>query len=387
METYTSYTIKRRKVGLKSAFSLSTTQLVVFKASCLDLVLQRQTVSFSPSLYVYDTEVVTDRIVSLVSDHNRNKFYMLTANNSISVYKTGSEKTVHHIQTLSNLHKAAQDKAPGSPAITPQTFSIHSLHIIEPGVTQNDIQLSAVTSNGLRLYFAPGAASYNYNYGTATGAASGTGRPLQLVHVRLPPANLLHPDEQAQPFPPALPGYGAVPSQNERTARPFIVKDLDSSCYNTSLFVAAQPGDTDGSDFILCVSPDLTKIGSFGQVNGPQPPPQQYPNAYTQAPAPSRPILTEYATLLAIPGRTWAMAPVPRPPLAAASNSPPGSPAPSTVNELARQFSEPPRQFMILTNVGLTFLAKRRALDYLRAVIEEFQVEGNAQPLIQFRDR
>lgn len=81
------------------------------------------------------------------------------------------------------------------------------------------------------------------------------------------------------------------------------------------------------------------------------------------------------------------MAPVPRPSLAAATASPANSPAPSSLNELATQFSEPPRQFMILTNVGLTFLAKRRALDYLKAVIEEFQVEGNAQPLIQFRDR
>jgi nuclear pore complex protein Nup155 len=299
----------------------------------------------------------------------------------------GGEKAVHHIQTLSNLHKAAQDKAPGSPAITPQTFVIYSLHIIEPGISQNDVQLLAVTSNGLRLYFAPGAAGYGYGYSTAAGTSSGTHRPLQLVHVRLPPANLLHPDEQAQPFPPALPGYGAAPSQNEHAPRPFIIKDLDNSCCDSNLFVAAQPGDTEGTDFILCLSPDLTKIGSFGQVNGPQPPPQQYSNAYGANPGPSRPLLTEYATLLAIPGRTWAMAPVPRPSLAAATKSPTGSPAPSTLNELARQFSEPPRHFMILTNVGLTFLAKRRALDYLKAAIEEFQVEGNAQPLIQFRDR
>lgn len=81
------------------------------------------------------------------------------------------------------------------------------------------------------------------------------------------------------------------------------------------------------------------------------------------------------------------MAAVPRPPLAAAANSPPDSPSYAITNELASQFSEPSRQFMILTNVGLTFLAKRRALDYLKAVIEEFQVESNAEPLIQFRDR
>jgi len=57
------------------------------------------------------------------------------------------------------------------------------------------------------------------------------------------------------------------------------------------------------------------------------------------------------------------------------------------INELATQFSEPSRQFMILTNVGLTFLVKRRALDYLKAVIEEVQAEGVVQPIIEFRDR
>ena len=57
------------------------------------------------------------------------------------------------------------------------------------------------------------------------------------------------------------------------------------------------------------------------------------------------------------------------------------------INELATQFSQPSHQFMVLTNAGITFLAKRRALDHLKDVIEEFQVEGNAQPLIQFRDR
>jgi nuclear pore complex protein Nup155 len=63
------------------------------------------------------------------------------------------------------------------------------------------------------------------------------------------------------------------------------------------------------------------------------------------------------------------------------------APSPPVTNELATQFSEPSRQFMILTNVGLTFLIKRRALDYLKAVIEEVQTEGVVQPIIEFRDR
>ena len=38
-------------------------------------------------------------------------------------------------------------------------------------------------------------------------------------------------------------------------------------------------------------------------------------------------------------------------------------------------------------NIGPTFLAKRQALDYLKAILEELQSEGNVQPLIHFQNR
>lgn len=63
------------------------------------------------------------------------------------------------------------------------------------------------------------------------------------------------------------------------------------------------------------------------------------------------------------------------------------TPSPAVINELARQFGELPHQFMLLTNVGLTFLTKRRAVDYLKAVLEELQSEGSVQPIIELRDR
>ncbi|THH00942.1 hypothetical protein EW026_g1653 [Hermanssonia centrifuga] len=329
-----------------------------------------------------------DRIVSLVSDFARSCFYTLTANNTISVYKTNGDKSVQHVQTLSNLYKAAQDKAPGSPAITPNTFMIVALHVIEPSNSQNGPHLMAITTNGLRLFFSTSGSNFNYSYGFGGGpSTSGTQRPLQLVHVRLPPPNLLHPDEQSSPFPASLPGYGGAHPPPDQPSRAYVVKGLENSCYEAGLAVAAQPGDTDGTDYILCLSPDLSRIGSFGQLNGPQTQQAQaYATAYGANAGSGRPPLTEQAALLAIPGRTWAMAPVPRPSLAAAASTPSDTPTPPVMNELATQFCEPSRQFMILTNVGLTFLAKRRALDYLRDVIEEFQVEGNAQPLIQFRD-
>jgi nuclear pore complex protein Nup155 len=82
------------------------------------------------------------------------------------------------------------------------------------------------------------------------------------------------------------------------------------------------------------------------------------------------------------------MAVLPRPKNAITLTNPDSStPMPVVTNELAYQFLEPPRQFLILTNVGITVLAKRRALDWLRDAIEEVQADGNVQPIIDFRDR
>lgn len=345
-----------------------------------------ETILVLPCLSVADLH--SDRITTVVADHARGCFYTLSSKNTISVYKPTTDKNIQHVQTVSNIYKAASDKAPGSPALTPQNFQIISLHVVDPAESRSDIQLMAMTANGARLYFAPSSISSVYGYSVG-GGSTGVSRPLQLLHVRLPPSNLLHPDEQSNPYRPAVAAYGLSQAPQPAPSRPYIMSKLENSCYETGLTIAAQPGDPDGTDYILCLAPDLTRIGSLGQLHGPpphQPPPQYAASSFGAVAGPSRPPLTEYATVLSIPGRTWAMAPVPRL-TSPASSTPPNTPSPIVINELANQFSEPARQFMILTNVGLTFLAKRRALDYLRDVIEEFQAEGNAQPLIEFRDR
>ncbi|KAJ7783706.1 nucleoporin [Mycena maculata] len=324
---------------------------------------------------------VDDRILSVVSDHSRNCFYTLDAKNNIAIYRPDGDKSLQHIQTITNLYKAAQDKAPGSAALTPKAFQIVALHVVDQAESRTGIQLLAITTNGVRLYFSP-SMGYSYSYGGASNQASGS-RTLQLTHVRLPPLNLLHPDEQTHPYRPPVTSYGASHAPPPPTSRPYIVSALESSCYVDGLTIAAQPGDTDGTDYILCMSPDLTRIGTLGQLNLPQMPSMQQATYYNNPSITNRPPLTEYATLLAIPGRTWAMAPVP---LAGNASGSLGAPVPAVTNELATQFSTNPPQFMILTNVGLTFLIKRRALDYLKAVIEELQSEGNVQPIIEFRD-
>ncbi|CAA7258664.1 unnamed protein product [Cyclocybe aegerita] len=325
-----------------------------------------------------------DRIVAAVSDLKRNCFYTLTARNSISMYTPNGDKSIQHVQTLNSLYKSAQEKAPGSPALTPQTFQIVNIHVVDPAESRSGLQLIAITTNGVRLYFGP-SMGYGYAYGSSSGP-SGL-RNLQLIHVRLPPLSLIHPDEQAKMFRPAGSSYANPQIHPQPTTnRPYIITTLDNTSYANGLTLAAQAGDVDGTDYILCLAADLTRIGNLGQLNLPQQPQQpQYNSAYGQYPpggGTNRLPLTEYANLLTIPGRTWSMAAIPK----IVAETPSGTAVPSALNELATQFGEGPNQFMLLTNVGLTFLVKRRAVDYLKAVLEELQSEGNVQPIIEFRD-
>ena len=320
----------------------------------------------------------------MVSDPSRNLFYTLTANSIISVYYPTSSKSVQLSQTIQNLYKLAQEKAPGSPTITPKHFHVIALHVITQEETRSGLQLMAITVNGIRLYFSSSAGPY-HSYPAID--ATRIQRPLQLVHVRLSPTNLLHPDEQSNPYFSSGATYASRHPQSPPTSRPYVLSELEHSVYSAGLTIAAHPGDTEGTDFLLCTSPDLTRIGTLGQTH-PHSTQLAPPTTFGAGSGPQRPPLTERAALLAIPGRTWGMAALPRPKNAI---SPVGHDSsnlmPVVTNELAYQFLEPPRQFLILTNVGITVLAKRRALDWLRDAIEEVQAEGNVQPIIDFRDR
>ena len=298
------------------------------------------------------------------------------------MYCPTANKSVQLSQTIQNLYKLAQEKAPGSPAITPRQFHVIALHVLTQEETRSGVQLMAITTNGVRLYFSSSSGPYGYYPGSDTRGQ----RNLQLVHVRLPPTNLLHPDEQSNPYFSGGAGYPPRYPQAPPTSRPYVLTELENSAHAAGLTIAAHPGDTDGTDFLLCMSPDLTRIGALGQT-----PPQT--SQLTGPPfgagvGSQRPPLTERAALLAIPGRTWGMAALPRPRNSITLTTPsPNTPMPVVTNELAYQFLEQPRQFLILTNVGITVLAKRRALDWLRDAIEEVQAEGNTQPIIDFRDR
>ncbi|TRM60230.1 Non-repetitive/WGA-negative nucleoporin C-terminal-domain-containing protein [Schizophyllum amplum] len=318
----------------------------------------------------FTSSATTDQIRSVVADPDRNMVYTLTASNSIGVYRLGAEKKLDHVQTMSSLFKHAQDKAPAAPALTPQNFELSALHVIEPKESRMGIQLMAVTKNAVRLYFAP-AVSY-YSYGTYGGG----GRVLQLLHVRLPPANLPHPHRQTRS---SLRGQPSAANAHVPT---FVVSTVENAAYANGLLVASQPA-SDTNDFILCLSPDLTRIGNLGQLahNHNQPPQPTYSGALTTG-GPPRPPLTEQAVLLDIPLGTWAIAPV----KTSAPPAPPETQLPTVINELASQAGESPPQFMIMTSEGLVFVIKRRTIDYLQAIIEDYETNRDIQPMLSFRD-
>ncbi|KAG6912027.1 hypothetical protein DXG01_000275 [Tephrocybe rancida] len=321
-----------------------------------------------------------DKIFLLAVDNGRNCFYALTGN-SVSIYQTNGEKAVQHVQTITNLMKSAQDKAAGHPVLTGDKFELRSLHVVDPAESRSGIQFFIMTKNGVRLYFGPtNMPSYSYGPSTSTGYS----RPLQLLHVRLPPTNLVHPDALTQKAKPPPTLYGVPQPQAQAPPRPFHTFDFLWTGYFRGMTVASHPGDRDGNDYILCMSPDLTRIGSIGQVNLPPQPAPTLPQSelYRNALG-DRLALTEYATLTCIPGKTWATGSIP--PSTSAADTPDG-PAPSALNELATQFGEAPSQFMLFTNCGVSFLVKRRAVDFLRADLEELQLQGNVQPLVEFRD-
>lgn len=328
-----------------------------------------------------------EKIFLVISDEERNCLYSLSENNWISVWKTEPNKGLRKTHTLINLQKQAQDKAPGAPALA-QGLRLLSLHVISQRESKSGIQLMALSQNGVRLYFSTTSMGYSA-YGYAGPQYGGMdSRQLQLVHVRLPPMNLLHPDEQFGPRRASVYGAAAQQSTNPST---YIVRDLTTSAYVDGLLVASQQSDVDGKDFILGLSPDLSKIGILGQAQ-PQPPaqvnaPSYYQpqvNAYGQ-PSAARPPLTEQATLLYIEGTVWAIAASTRSSqrddaLAAAS------PEPLATNELAVQGSRPHQEFVVVTNVGISHLVKRRTLDFLCEALEEAHSEGSLQPILDFRD-
>ena len=73
-----------------------------------------------------------------------------------------------------------REKVPVTPHLTTEDeFTIIGLHVIDPGDSRGGVQLMAVSSSGIRLFFGP-SLGYGYSFGSST--SSGV-RPLQILHI------------------------------------------------------------------------------------------------------------------------------------------------------------------------------------------------------------
>ena len=315
----------------------------------------------------YTLILLSDRIVSIVVDDDRHYLYTLTQQPHISMFSLGPRGDMLILKTtLRNIYADANRIAPTN------NFSLVALHVIHKHVRPNDSndqpQLMAVTSAGARLYFS----KHRYMIGTDPDA-------LQLVHVRLAPQNLRHPP--ADPV-SSFRGTGYLPAAAPANAAAFVVSRIEGSCYAAGITLERQsPGDApEESDYIVCISPDLATLSSLGPV--PMPSYAQY-STFPSSTGGPRTMLTEYATVMSISGNAWDMCEVPSVPT---SVKPPESPAPVSNNELVTQFSEPQRKFLIITNMGLNLIVKRRAVDFLSASLIEADM-GNQSALQDFFTR
>jgi nuclear pore complex protein Nup155 len=196
-----------------------------------------------------------DRVTSVVVDKKRHVLYTLSSSSTISVYRKSGDKAVQHLQVLSNVYKLAQDKALSSPTLSLKNF-ITSIQVIDPVEFHGHIQLHlmAITTNGVRLFFSPQASLEGYGHSSAPEAYKAQG----FRYARLLPTNPVHPQVtnsyalvQAKPSPAA--------------SRPHILSVIRSASYIVGLTTATQQGDVNTLNHILLLSPDLPKIGSFGQ--------------------------------------------------------------------------------------------------------------------------
>jgi len=273
--------------------------------------------------------------------------------NHIALYHlpTSSPTTVTRISTIDQLPQKAQSLCPGSPLLDNRTFEIESFHVIPPSESKG-VHLMAVALNGVRLYFSHGRTGARYGYQSASTSTAPS--YLSLIHVRLPPTTLPNPME------------AAYPSVNPQTGLPnppqtWTVAKLGAATYCNGLFLSAQ-NDEDTSVLLGC-APDIPKIAGFFENNMPaqggyQPPAQK--------------VLQEFANLLLINGSVWAIAP-----------NPVSKPFSGGLgwNETATQANSPPQSFLVLTNKGLHVVVKRRAVDTLVDLCDQFLKTRDDNPL------
>ncbi|CAE6524856.1 unnamed protein product [Rhizoctonia solani] len=306
--------------------------------------------SFIPSITSLIMPKLDQRLLVLVSDPDRKCLYALTDRNHIIMYYLGQqEDTLRVVVDAKDLRGAAQSLCP-SVALNSASFRICSLIVLPPSEASFAV-LIAITTGGARLYFSHQRRGYG-SYGAPS--------TLALIHVRPPPAQLPHPEQPYQ-----NPLYGRDHLQGLPSAA---VGGITRAAYRMGLLVAVQElesGPDNLRNSLFIATPDLGKIAASTSAG---------PSSNASYGTARRPVLNEYASI--VPGtKIWDLAAAPH-----------SGERDGTWNDLTAQLVEPPRQFIALTEAGLTSLVKKRPMDVLRELIEASRKVGDLSYVAAFRD-
>ncbi|KAG8827238.1 hypothetical protein FRC19_004757 [Serendipita sp. 401] len=291
-----------------------------------------------PSLFGYKQ---TDKIVNLAVDDERGFLYSYTqANASLTQWGLGRHGT-NQLTHLGTIHSLSQDILPLLPDnptarkfVNKDNFGVVGMHVV-PVIESRAICLVAVTFSGLRIYITSTRSSYG---------ASG----FRVVHIRFPPP------------------------RTEAAA----LGDIAQSSYTNGSYLCAYSAEAvQDSTPVAGAVVDLGKL-----IKAQSTPTAQAPGMmggggiYNPYPVP-RPPLSEYSDIFNCPGTPWAMKVMPKAPSISSPGGTgsiwvTGSTNPTALNSLATQFTEPPDQFLILSNVALTFVVRKRTTDTLKTILE-----------------
>ncbi|CCA71270.1 related to NUP170-nuclear pore protein [Serendipita indica DSM 11827] len=297
-----------------------------------------------PSLFSYKQ---SDKIVLLAVDDERHYLYAYTQTNySITVYSLGQPGSNQFapIGVVSSLFQAIHPLLPPNPSarkfVSKDGFGVLSLHVV-PRAESRSICLIAVTFTGLRIYLSDGRASL---YGGG----------FRAIHLRFPP-----PQTETS-------NLGEV---------------AQSACTNGAFVCAYAPDQATDSNPIVAASVDMGSLikaqASAATAGGPglvTAPGHSTSGLYNPYPAQRVP-LYEYSDAFQVAGRTWALKRLIKASSITRSATTPsiyvtGSSYPSALNSLVTQFTEPPDQFAVLSNVALSFVVRKRPSDILKGIID-----------------
>jgi len=215
--------------------------------------------------------------------------------------------------------------------VDPKNFQIISIHTILP-LESKILNLVAVTSTGLRLYFS--GSSPVQSYMPFRNRVNAPPDNFRLIHVRPPP---IINQEQSNGYYP-------------RISNPQM--SIHIADYSGGAFLASN-AVSEEMDVLIGMAPYMPSV------------------IHEQG-------FSELVSTIPIEGKTWAIAEVPNSFTAKLIKSQNSDDVDLICNELVSQHFFPVRHFLVLTNSGVTVLAQQRPIDYLNSLLENYDEDPNS---------